>query len=117
LASRSFAPWIKARLDTGYEFHLLFLWLPSPEIAIARVAERVRLGGHDVPETVIRRRFNGGMRNFFELYRPLAESWKIIDNSYGGPPRVIAAGHAKVVSQIRNQQAWQSILRQAGRNK
>ncbi len=61
LASRSFAPWIRGLIDSGYQFHLLFLWLPSPELVIARVAERVRLGGHSEPEDVIVRRYQGGI--------------------------------------------------------
>src|SRR6516225_8899139 len=48
LASRSFAPWLKDLLATRYQFHLVFLWLPSPDLAVARVAARVREGGHDV---------------------------------------------------------------------
>lgn len=50
LASHTFAPWIKELKQTGYIFHIVFLWLPNEEFAIARVAERVRMGGHNVPE-------------------------------------------------------------------
>lgn len=50
LASKTFAPWITELRKTGYIFHLVFLWLPSEEFAINRVAERVRMGGHNVPE-------------------------------------------------------------------
>jgi predicted ABC-type ATPase len=52
LASRSFAPWLAGLQSGGYHVHLLFLWLRSPELAVSRVAERVRLGGHDVPADV-----------------------------------------------------------------
>jgi len=74
---RSFAPWIKGLIETGYQFHLMFLWLPSPDIAVARVAERVRLGGHDVPQATIRRRYRAGIRNFFELYQA---NWLLVAN-------------------------------------
>jgi predicted ABC-type ATPase len=84
-------------------------------VAVARVAERVRLGGHDVPESTVRRRYRAGIRNFFELYQPLAQSWKVADNSGVDPPRVIAAGSATVVNVIRDMATWQSILNQAGR--
>jgi len=57
LASRTFAPKIKALISGGYEFHLIFLWLRSDALAIERVAARVRLGGHDVPNVTIRRRY------------------------------------------------------------
>jgi predicted ABC-type ATPase len=56
LASKSLAPWLSQLIVEGYDFHLLFLWLPSPEAAIARVRERVQLGGHEVPEDTVRRR-------------------------------------------------------------
>src|SRR3990167_6621370 len=64
LASKTFAPWITELREMGYVFHLVFLWLPSEEFAINRVAERVRMGGHNVPEDTIRRRYHAGLRNF-----------------------------------------------------
>ena len=64
LASRTFAPWIKELKQTGYFFHLVFLWLSNEEFAIARVTERVRMGGHNVPEETISRRYNKGMNTF-----------------------------------------------------
>lgn len=60
------------------------LGLPSAALAVARVADRVRLGGHNVPEATIRRRYESGLRNFFSLYQPIATSWRILDNSYAG---------------------------------
>jgi predicted ABC-type ATPase len=65
LASRSFAPRIRRLIASGYECHLVFLWLPSADFAVGRVADRVRLGGHTVPEETIRRRYRSGLRNFF----------------------------------------------------
>ena len=56
MASRTFAPRIARWMETGYAFQLVFLWLPNAEFALARVRERVRLGGHDVPEVTVRRR-------------------------------------------------------------
>ena len=50
LASRSYAPWLRELQADGYEVHLFFLWLPNADMAVARVADRVRAGGHDVPE-------------------------------------------------------------------
>lgn len=74
LASRSFAPWISKLKDKGYLFHLTFLLLDTADLAVSRVAERVKMGGHFVPEETIRRRFKGGLKNFFNLYKPLADS-------------------------------------------
>jgi predicted ABC-type ATPase len=115
LASRSFAPWIQGLVDAGYEFQLVFLWLPSPEIAVARVSERVRLGGHDVPAETIRRRYRAGIRNFFVLYQPMAQSWQMVDNSNGGRPRLIAAGYGTDANYVRNENAWRTIQKQMGR--
>ncbi|CAN1486926.1 AAA domain containing protein [Fimbriimonadaceae bacterium] len=69
----------------GYWVSLIFLRLPSVETAIARVAERVRHGGHDVPEEVIRRRFESGWSNFQKLYRPAVSDWALYDNTDGEP--------------------------------
>ncbi len=79
--ARNIAKWRAA----GYHVTLIFLSLPSPEFAIARVRERVRQGGHDVPEQNIRRRFAAGLRNFNNIYRKLADSWAYYDNSGGKP--------------------------------
>jgi predicted ABC-type ATPase len=91
LATRSYARWLKKLRDQGYTVHLFFFWLPSPEYAIARVAERVRMGGHNVPEETIRRRYQAGLRNFFDMYRHLADSWYMFDNSAPGMPLLIAS--------------------------
>jgi predicted ABC-type ATPase len=81
LAGRTYAPWIRGLLRTGYDFHLVFLWLPSAELAIARVASRVARGGHSVPPQTVRRRYDSGLVNFFQLYRHLATSWRVFDAS------------------------------------
>ncbi len=70
---------------------LIFLQLDSPETAIARVAQRVRQGGHDVPQGTIRRRFAAGLNNFKQLYAPLVDSWALYDNS-DAQPRLIDWG-------------------------
>jgi predicted ABC-type ATPase len=75
--------------ERGYALHLFYLWVPSVELAVARVAERVLGGGHNVPEPTIRRRFDVGLRNFFDLYLPLCDSWRLFDNS-SIEPRTIA---------------------------
>lgn len=64
----------------GYTVSLFFLSLPDAEMAISRVAERVRQGGHDIPEQVIRRRFAAGMKNFVQHYRDKVNDWALYDN-------------------------------------
>ena len=106
LASRSFAPWIAKLKQSGYTFHLVFLWLPSAEFAVARVAERVRMGGHDVPEETIRRRYNKGIGNFFRLYRPLTDTWRMYDNAEPSWPRIVADGRKDTNETVYDPKTW-----------
>lgn len=114
LASRSFAPWIAELRASGYRFALVFLWLPSPEIAIARVAQRVASGGHHVPASTIRRRFDRGLANFFRLYRPLADSWSVYDSSQAATLRLIADGGLDRATRSLDEEAWNSLERRYG---
>lgn len=75
----------------GYRVSLFFLSLPNVETAIARVASRVRQGGHDVPEAVIRRRFTKGVENFRRHYKLIVEEWAFYDNT-GTQPVLIEWG-------------------------
>jgi predicted ABC-type ATPase len=109
LASRSFAPWIAKLKQSGYTFHLVFLWLPSADFAVARVAERVRMGGHDVPEETIRRRYTKGIENFFRLYRPLSVTWRLYDNSEPSWPRIVADGRGDANETIYDPKTWSLI--------
>ncbi len=81
LAGRSYVALFQRLKDLGYRIHLFFLWLPSPEMAVARVQERVRSGGHSIPEEVVRRRFSRGVANLFQVYAPVVDAWLIFDNS------------------------------------
>ncbi|MBC6475585.1 MAG: zeta toxin family protein [Hormoscilla sp. GM102CHS1] len=109
LATRSFAPWIANLRSTGYLFHLVFLWLPNPDIAIARVQARVLQGGHDVPETTILRRYHAGLNNFWQLYRPLADTWRFYENVDSRSPRLIASGRGDFEQNISDNKIWESI--------
>jgi predicted ABC-type ATPase len=71
--------------DRGYHISLFFLALPSAEMAVARVAERVRQGGHDIPEAVIRRRFATGREHFEAHYRHCVNAWALYDNAGASP--------------------------------
>jgi len=75
----------------GYSVKLVYLWLPSAEVAVRRVRERVRKGGHDVPADDVRRRFERSLTNLARHYLLLADDWSILDNS-GSAPRVVAEG-------------------------
>ncbi len=81
LSGKSYANLLHKLKGKGYRIHLFFLWLPNADLAIERIADRVRKGGHTIPEGVVRRRFHKGLNNFIKIYRPLLDSWFIIDNS------------------------------------
>jgi predicted ABC-type ATPase len=109
LATRSYARWLKELKGRGYMIHLFFFWLPSPDFAIARVAERVRTGGHNVPAETIRRRYHAGLRNFFMFYRQLADTWFMFDNSAPGIPVLIASCGLEVGFVKENGPVWGCI--------
>jgi len=81
LAGKSYIRLLAGLKTRGYRIHLYFLWIKNVEIAIERIAARVQRGGHSVPEDIVRRRFQRGLTNFFNLYRPLLDFWIIFDNS------------------------------------
>lgn len=111
LASRSFAPWLKQLIEErGYRLSLFFFWLPSPEMAVNRVAERSRSGGHSVPEETIRRRYERGLANLFAGYMPLAERWSVFKSSEKGIPEVASGGQdcQTVVSSLED---WKQVCR------
>lgn len=89
LSGRSYLKLIRELKNRAYRVHFYFLWVSDVQVALNRVKERVSKGGHGVPEAVVRRRFERSIRNFIVLYRPLADSWILFDNS-GSSPSVIA---------------------------
>ena len=89
LSGRAYAPWLAGLVRDGYAVHLFYYWLRSHEMAIRRVADRVRAGGHHVPDDTVRRRYSRSVRNFLELYRPVVTTWQVYDNS-NGDRRLIA---------------------------
>jgi len=90
LSGRTYFTMLGDMKKNGYRILLFFLWLPSAEMAVARVANRVRQGGHAVPPDDIRRRYVSGVRNLFQLYRPILDGWWLYDASRL-PPRLIAS--------------------------
>jgi predicted ABC-type ATPase len=69
---------------------VVYFWLQSADLAVMRVAERVRLGGHNVAEATIRQRYGRSLHNFFQLYRPLATTWEVYNNSTTGGHDLLA---------------------------
>jgi len=113
LASKTLASRASRLQRQGYFFHLVYIWSPSPEFSVSRVASRVQRGGHNIPEVTIRRRWLGGLKNFFALYQPIADQWDVIDNSKLGQPRRIATGRRGGSTEIFDQAIWDQIRRRA----
>lgn len=108
LASRTFASWIGKLCNNGYLFHLFYLWLPSEDFAIQRVEKRVQMGGHNVPEETIRRRYHRGLKNFFELYSPIAHNWYFF-NGATSMPKLIAYGQEHHEKKITHPSMWKRL--------
>jgi predicted ABC-type ATPase len=109
LDTRSYAAWLRHLKLGGYEFHLLFLWLSTPELAIQRVSDRVRRGGHSVNDSIVRRRYGRGLNNLFELYIPLADTWAIYDNSGNGAPLLVVTGEQQRNLKVIRPDLWQAL--------
>lgn len=91
LSTKSYQKLVAKAHDKGFYVQLLYFWLPSPEFAAARVAQRVKEGGHNIPNDVIFRRYFAGIKNLFEIYMPIVDYWVIYDN-ISTPPRKIGYG-------------------------
>lgn len=99
---------LKAR---GYSIHIIFVWISSVQLALRRIADRVMRGGHSIPEPVVRRRFVKGLRNFFKLYAPLADSWVLIDNSEAEPQPIAEqeGSELKIIDERRYDKILQEV--------
>jgi len=110
LAGMAYAQRIKQWRANGYLFLLAFFWLRDVSIALERVAVRVASGGHDIPEGVVRQRYQRGLANFFKLYRPLADRWLMYDNSER-QPKLVAMGSRESEQEIVEQSTWSTIAK------
>src|SRR5580692_2699793 len=93
LSGLNYARHIPRWRRAGYQVKLIFLSLPSAELAMERVRARVVHGGHSVANDVVRRRFDAGLRNFENVYRELVDSWTLYDNSGNTPMLITKAGN------------------------
>lgn len=94
LATRSLIKMVRKAQSQGYFVTVLYFWLNSPDMAVARVAKRVAAGGHDIPEETIRRRYRVGLSYLFHDYMPACDKWMLADNS-DPPYRLVAEGTRK----------------------
>jgi predicted ABC-type ATPase len=108
-SGRSYLRLLKGWKAEGWRVTVIYLWLPSPEHSLRRVAQRVRTGGHGIPEETIRRRYYAGLRNMVKLYLPLADYARIYDNEEGAMRLVavkLLSGRLSVVDRWK----WERIL-------
>lgn len=108
LATRSYFRLIEQAHRQGYDVTLLFFWLRTPEQAIERVAERVSKGGHNIPSDVIRRRYQEGINNLFQIYMPIVDTWVLVNNSMT-PRSIIATGGREQQTKILNEVEYKNI--------
>lgn len=104
LSSRTFALFLQQCKARGYRVVLFYVSLPSSDLAVQRVALRVRLGGHNIPAADVHRRFARSLHNLFELYLPLADSWSVLNNA-SGTLEIIASGTPKRIS-VKDSKKW-----------
>ena len=109
LSGRTYTKLVRDLRERGYQIHLYFLWIMNVKLALERIETRVKGGGHDVPASVVRRRFARSLPNFFRLYRPLVDSWTIFDNSEDEPKMVAFEESGKL--EILDSALWSEILK------
>lgn len=104
--------WLVSKLESiralGYAIHVFFVWLPSADIAIERVAKRVRSGGHAIPEQTIRRRYSRGLENLWKVIE-LVDTWSIYSNEDIVGPKLIANGARGERSVVNDKEAYEQI--------
>jgi len=113
LAARSYTRRLRDWRGQGYCFQLYYFWLPSADLAVQRVADRVRQGGHHVPEETVRHRYRQSVGNLFNLYIPLADVWNVYLNVQPGLPELVARGSSFAVETIGNATIWEMMQKVA----
>jgi predicted ABC-type ATPase len=108
LAGRTYLPFLRDLKRAGYVVELYYFWLRSPDLAVGRVRERVRRGGHNIPEATVRQRYGRSLRNFWQAYRREADSWFVYDNS-GPATRLLAAGSREETPEVGDDSRWQEF--------
>lgn len=109
LATRSYKNFILKAKENGYHTTLLFFWLRNADLAVKRVETRVKEGGHNIPEIVIRRRYENGLKNFFVLFESIVDEWMFIDNS--GEPYEIIAHKNSSGENLKNIDKWDKLVK------
>jgi predicted ABC-type ATPase len=109
-SGRAYIPLLRRCKAAGWRVTLVYLWLPSPQLALERVARRVRAGGHYIPDDVVVRRYWAGVVNMRDLYLPLADAASIFDNS-DAALTLIAERTREGAFVVHNASRWAAIER------
>jgi len=109
LSGKTYAHLLRELKKCGYVIHLFFLWVSDVDLALKRIADRVKNGGHNLPENVVRRRFKKGLQNLFRIYRPLLDTWVLLDNSTDTPNLIALEELSKLT--ILNTILYNDIIR------
>jgi len=112
LSGKSYLPFLDELNKKGYAISIFFLWIPNAELAMNRIKDRVAAGGHDVPAIDVKRRFQRGVYNFVNYYKPLADEWLLFNNAEA-VPRLIAQSKDGQADIIDND-TFEKIIKQRG---
>ena len=109
LAGKTYGTFLKRLKTKGYRIEIYYFWLPSIELELERIALRVSVGGHDIPEPTLRHRFRRSFRNFWYIYRLLADTWAVYDNR-SAVTQATATGSGNRVESIVDPSGWRTFL-------
>jgi predicted ABC-type ATPase len=112
LSGKTYVKLLREMKKRGYLIHIFFLWISNVKLALDRILLRVQNGGHHIPEATVRRRFGRSLPNFLRVYRPLADSWTIFDNS-GDLPKMIAIEESRKIK-VLDLDSYNILLRFRG---
>ncbi len=113
LAGKTYGNLIKEAKIKGYHVYIFFLWIPNIHLAKERIKQRVKQGGHHVPDVDVQRRLDRSLKNFFDLYMPLADAWDIFDNSAMKP--VLVAKFNEKGLQVLDKGLYQQWINSGGK--
>lgn len=108
LTTKSYVNIIKKAKAKKYKIVLFYFWLNSVELALARIEDRVKKGGHNIPKDVVIRRYTRSLDNLVNLFIPICDDWSILDNS-SDKMNLIAKGKGLKNIMIHNFQQWEQI--------
>lgn len=108
LSTRSYKNLVEDAKRNGYSITLIFFYLSSQDLAVKRVETRVKEGGHNIPEKIIRRRYENGIKNFFNIFRPIINEWMFIENS--GEPYKLIAQKTKLDEKVYIDKIWNQLI-------